>query len=161
IRLRGAGRSAGQLLPVRHLRGENLFNRDDGASAYRRTDDARRLRAVLSHGCRDRRGHGLYVLGCGQIMSDTRLNGIIRALESGKPAFTCFAKLDRQTAIEMTDSPYDGVVYEMEHNPYDVTALGDCLQYMLNRKAIAASGSVAPSVTPIARIPANGVEMNQ
>jgi 4-hydroxy-2-oxoheptanedioate aldolase len=94
-------------------------------------------------------------------MSATRLNGIIRALESGKTAFTCFAKLDRQTAVELTDSPYDGVVYEMEHNPYDVAALGDCLQYMLNRKAIAESGSVAPSVTPIARIPANGVEMNQ
>ena len=94
-------------------------------------------------------------------MADTRLNGIIRAWEAGKPAFTCFAKLDRQTAIEMTDAPYDGIVFEMEHNPYDVTALGDALQYMLNRKAIAASGSVAPSVTPIARIPANGVEMNQ
>ena len=49
----------------------------------------------------------------------------------------------------------------MEHNPYDVAALGDSLQYMLSRKAIAASGSVAPGVTPIARIPANGVEMNQ
>jgi 4-hydroxy-2-oxoheptanedioate aldolase len=94
-------------------------------------------------------------------MSDTRLNGIIRSFESGKAAYACFAKLDRQTAIELTDSPYDGVVYEMEHNPYDVTALGDCLQYMLNRKVIAASGSVAPSVTPIARIPANGAEMNQ
>ena len=61
----------------------------------------------------------------------------------------------------MTDAPYDGIVFEMEHNPYDVAALGDALQYMLNRKKIAESGSVAPSVTPIARIPANGVEMNQ
>lgn len=95
-------------------------------------------------------------------MSDVgRLNGIIKAWEAGKPAFTCFTKLDKQAAIEMTDAPYDGVVYEMEHNPYDITTLGDCLQYMLNRKAIAESGSVAPSVTPIARIPANGCEMNQ
>ena len=94
-------------------------------------------------------------------MTDTRLNGVIRAFESGKPAFTCFTKLDKQAAIEMTDAPYDGIVYEMEHNPYDVAALGDCLQYMLNRKAIAASGSIAPSVTPLARIPANGCEMNQ
>ena len=95
-------------------------------------------------------------------MTDTtRLNGIIRAFEQGKPAYTAFAKLDVQTAIEMTDAPYDGIVFEMEHNPYDVTALGHALQYMLNRKAIAQSGSVAPPVTPIARIPANGVEMNQ
>ena len=94
-------------------------------------------------------------------MSENRLNGVIRALESGKPAFTCFAKIDRQTAIELSDAPYDGIVYEMEHNPYDVTALGDALQYMLSRKAIAASASLAPGVTPLARIPANGAEMNQ
>ncbi len=94
-------------------------------------------------------------------MTETRLNGVIRAFEAGKAAYACFTKIDRQAAIEMTDAPYDGVVYEMEHNPYDVTALGDCLQYMLNRKTIAETGSVAPSVTPIARIPANGAEMNQ
>lgn len=91
----------------------------------------------------------------------TRLNGIIRAFESGKAAHLAFAKLDRQTAIEMSDAPYDGIVYEMEHNPYDVSALGDALQYMLSRKQIAESGSLAPKVTPIARIPANGAEMNQ
>lgn len=90
-----------------------------------------------------------------------RLNGIIRAWEAGKPAFATFAKLDRQSAAEMSDAPYDGIIYEMEHNPYDVTALGDALQYMLNRGQIATSGSLAPSVTPFARIPANGVEMNQ
>jgi 4-hydroxy-2-oxoheptanedioate aldolase len=94
-------------------------------------------------------------------MTGQRLNGIIGAWEAGKPAFTCFSKVDKLAAIEMTDAPYDGVVYEMEHNPYDVSALGDALQYMLNRKTIATTGSVAPSVTPLARIPANGVEMNQ
>ncbi|MDR5823604.1 aldolase/citrate lyase family protein [Caballeronia sp. LZ043] len=94
-------------------------------------------------------------------MSAARLNSIIRAFESGKPALTAFAKLDKQTAIEMSDAPYDGIVFEMEHNPYDVSALGDALQYMLNRKEIAMSGSLSPRVTPIARIPSNGVEMNQ
>ena len=94
-------------------------------------------------------------------MSNNRLNNIIRAFEEGKPAFAAFSKLDKQSAIEMSDSPYDGIVYEMEHNPYDVTALGDALQYMLNRKQIVESGSVAPKVTPLARIPANGIEMNQ
>ena len=94
-------------------------------------------------------------------MAAERLNGIIRAFEAGKPAFTCFTKVDKLTAQEMTDAPYDGVVFEMEHNPYDVAGLGDALQYMLNRKKIAETGSIAPSVTPIARIPANGAEMNQ
>jgi 4-hydroxy-2-oxoheptanedioate aldolase len=94
-------------------------------------------------------------------MSETRLNSVIRALESGKPAFAVFSKVDKQSALDMSEAPYDGVVFEMEHNPYDVAAFGDALQYMLNRKAIAESGSVATGVTPIARIPANGVEMNQ
>jgi 4-hydroxy-2-oxoheptanedioate aldolase len=94
-------------------------------------------------------------------MTDTRLNSIIRAFESGKPAFSAFSKVDKQSAIDMSDAPYDGIIFEMEHNPYDVSALGDALQYMLNRKQIATSGSLAPAVTPIARIPANGVEMNQ
>jgi hypothetical protein len=53
---------------------------------------------------------------------------------------------DRQAvAIDMSDAPYDGIVYEMEHNPYDVSALGDSLQYLLNRKQIAESGSLAPA----------------
>jgi 4-hydroxy-2-oxoheptanedioate aldolase len=94
-------------------------------------------------------------------MSNTRLNGIIRAWEQGKVAFTAFCKIDKQSAIDMSDAPYDGIVFEMEHNPYDVSALGDSLQYLLNRKQIATSGSLAPQVTPLARIPANGVEMNQ
>jgi 4-hydroxy-2-oxoheptanedioate aldolase len=94
-------------------------------------------------------------------MTDNRLNGIIKAWEAGKPAFTCFSKVDKLAAQDLSDAPYDGVVFEMEHNPYDVSALGDALQYMLNRKVIADSGSVAPPVTPIARIPANGAEMNQ
>jgi len=93
-------------------------------------------------------------------MADTRLNSVIRALEAGKPAFAAFTKLDKQSAIDMSDSPYDGLVFEMEHNPYDVAALGDAFQYLLNRKHIAENG-IAPQVTPIARIPANGVEMNQ
>jgi 4-hydroxy-2-oxoheptanedioate aldolase len=90
-----------------------------------------------------------------------RLNGIIRAWEAGEPAFSCFAPADKLVAAEMADAPYDGIVFEMEHNPYDVAALADALQYMLNRRRIAESGSIAPSVTPLARIPANGAEMNQ
>jgi len=94
-------------------------------------------------------------------MTTTRLNSIIRAFEAGKPAFAAFSKVDRQSAIDMSEAPYDGVVFEMEHNPYDVSALGDAMQYLLNRKAIAESASIATGITPLARIPANGVEMNQ
>ena len=93
-------------------------------------------------------------------MSD-RLNGVIRAWEQGKPAFSCFAKSDKQSAIDLSDSPYDALVFEMEHNPFDMAALGDALQYLLNRKQIHAAASLAPAVTPLVRIPSNGVEMNQ
>ncbi len=90
-----------------------------------------------------------------------RLNGIIRALESGKPSFTLFAPCEVETAVELQGSKYDGIVFEGEHRGWDIKALRDSMQFLLNRGLIAKSGSVAPSVTPTARIPANGVEMNQ
>ena len=90
-----------------------------------------------------------------------RLNNIIRAWEEGRPAFGSFANANRQTAIEFSTSPYDGVVFEMEHGSWDPSELQDSLQYMLNRKQIHTAASLAPALTPIVRIPANGVEMNQ
>jgi 4-hydroxy-2-oxoheptanedioate aldolase len=91
----------------------------------------------------------------------SRLNGIIKALESGGCAFALFAPMENESAATLQNAPYDGVVFEGEHRGWDVRALRDSLQYLLNRRQIAASGSVAPAVTPGARIPANGVEMNQ
>ena len=49
-----------------------------------------------------------------------RLNGAIRALEQGKPAFTAFAAPEINTAQALGAAAYDGVVFEMEHNPYDI-----------------------------------------
>ena len=90
-----------------------------------------------------------------------RLNGIIKALESGKHAHVCFAQPDPDSAIALSQSNYDGVVYELEHNPWDITNLKAGLQWMLNRGQILKSGTLAPQVTPIVRIPPNGNEMNQ
>jgi 4-hydroxy-2-oxoheptanedioate aldolase len=95
-------------------------------------------------------------------MSDTqRLNGIIKVLEEGGKAYTAFSTPDVQTAIDMSTAPYDGVVFECEHNAWDARGLRDCLQYMINRRQVATSASLAPQVTPIVRIPPNGNEMNQ
>jgi 4-hydroxy-2-oxoheptanedioate aldolase len=95
-------------------------------------------------------------------MSDLpRLNGIIRALESGGPAFAQFAPMEIESAVQMQAAPYDAVVFEGEHRGWDVSALRNGLQYLLNRRQIVTAGSVAPAITPLARIPANGVEMNQ
>ena len=90
-----------------------------------------------------------------------RLNTIIRAWEEGRPAFASFAHADPQTAIEFSSAPYDGIIFEMEHNPFDGHGLQDALQYLLNRKQIFTAGSLAPAVTPIVRVPVNGVERNQ
>jgi 4-hydroxy-2-oxoheptanedioate aldolase len=94
-------------------------------------------------------------------MSIPRLNGIIKALEAGKNTFVCFSPADTGAAQAVTTEKYDGVVFEMEHGAYDIKALRDSLQYMLNRQQIVASGTLAPAVTPMVRIPPNGAEMNQ
>ena len=90
-----------------------------------------------------------------------RLNGAIRALEQNKPAFTTFCPPEVDMAQVINGAAYDAVVFEMEHNPYDIQSLRHCLQYMLDRKQIVKAGNIAPAVTPLVRIPVNGGEMNQ
>ncbi len=90
-----------------------------------------------------------------------RLNSVIRALEQGQIPVTTFSPPSVESAIALATTTYDGVVFEAEHNPYDIGTLRDCLQYLLNRKQIAERGSLSPAVTPLIRIPANGGEMNQ
>src|SRR5215813_9211154 len=90
-----------------------------------------------------------------------RLNPAIRALESGKPAFVTFSPAEIGASQAIAAAPYDGVVFEMEHGPYDIRALRDCMQYMLDRAQILKSGSLAPAVAPMVRIPPNGGELNQ
>jgi len=90
-----------------------------------------------------------------------RLNNIIRALEQGQHALTCFTPAEVDSALAMSVSKFDGCVFEMEHQPWDGKTLRDCLQYMLNRAQIAKSGSIVPAVTPLVRVPVNGIEMAQ
>src|ERR1700674_5118893 len=97
----------------------------------------------------------------GKMAELPRLNNGIRAFEAGKPAFTSFAQAEVETAIAMSTSKFDGLVYEMEHNFWDGRALRDAMQYMLNRRQIAQGGTLAPAVTPMVRIPPNGGEHNQ
>jgi 4-hydroxy-2-oxoheptanedioate aldolase len=93
--------------------------------------------------------------------TNIRFNRVIAALESGRPAFATFAAPEISLAQSINAAPYDGVAFEMEHYPYDIHALRDCLQYMLDRRQILDSGTLAPAVTPLVRVPANGGEMNQ
>lgn len=90
-----------------------------------------------------------------------RLNPVIRALESGQPTFVTFSPTEIGQAQAIGDADYDAVVFEMEHGPYDIRAMRDCMQYMLNRRQILTSGSLAPAVAPFVRIPPNGGEHSQ
>lgn len=94
-------------------------------------------------------------------MATGRLNTMIAALEQGRHVFMAFAKAEREEAMAIGASGLDAVMFEMEHGAFDSANLRDALQYLLNRRRIVEGGSLAPSVTPIVRIPANGREMNQ
>ena len=86
-----------------------------------------------------------------------RLNVITKALDAGQVVFIGSGPVDGQGA---NPAPYDGVLFEMEHGMYDITELNNGLRSMLDRKQIANSGSIAPAVTPIVRIPPNAGETN-
>src|SRR6266852_3534156 len=90
-----------------------------------------------------------------------RLNGAIRALAAGQPAFVTFSPAEIGAAQAVGAAPYDAVVFEMEHSPYDIRTLRDCMQYMLDRAQIVRSDSLAAAVAPMVRIPPNGGELNQ
>ena len=86
---------------------------------------------------------------------------MISALEKGQHCFTSFSPPDISNAVAFATAPYDGIVFEMEHNPWDPLVLRDLLQYMLNRGQIVESGSLTPCVNPMVRVPSNGNEMAQ
>src|SRR5438128_924778 len=130
----------------------------------RRSTAGRRRRAGAAPALRSRRSECPAAAvaeaepAVGSMADAGRLNNIIRAWEQGRPAFAAFAHADQQTAIESSAAPYDGIIFEMEHNPFDVQGLQDSLQYLLDRKQIFTAGSLAPAVTPIVRVPDNGGE---
>lgn len=91
----------------------------------------------------------------------SRLNRVVATLEAGQRAFAAFASADPAAAVEFSTSAYDALVFETEHKPWDIAALRDSFQYLLNRKQIFEAETVAPAITPIVRIPPNGSEKAQ
>src|ERR1700730_543045 len=89
-----------------------------------------------------------------------RLNNVIRALETGEIPITVFAPPTVDNAVALSVASYDGLIFEAEHNAYDIKDLRDCLQYMLNRRQIVEGRTLSPAVTPITGLPANVAEMN-
>ena len=90
-----------------------------------------------------------------------RLNGVIKALQSGETAFVAFTPVDIESAVAMGGSKLDGVAFEMEHGPLDFPGLRQALQFMLDRRQIIERATLSPAVTPMVRVPPNGNEKNQ
>jgi 4-hydroxy-2-oxoheptanedioate aldolase len=91
-----------------------------------------------------------------------RLNGVIRALQTGRRiAFTSFIQAEVESAVAFAQSSNDGVVFELEHTPWDIHALRESMQFLLLRERIAKAQSIACQMTPLVRIPPSGSEMNQ
>ena len=85
-----------------------------------------------------------------------RLNGIIKTTDEGMPAFIASASVGDIGSVQAAAAgPFDGVLFDMEHSPYDIRGLADSLQWLLDPRQIVQRGSVAPKVTPIVRIPPN------
>jgi 4-hydroxy-2-oxoheptanedioate aldolase len=90
-----------------------------------------------------------------------RLNKVIGALGEDRHVFAAFSAADPGVAVELSAVGYDSLLFETEHKPWDVLALRDSFQYLLNRRQIFTADSLAPTVTPLVRIPPNGGEMSQ
>lgn len=92
---------------------------------------------------------------------NAKLNGIIERFERGERVFATFASPDPAAAIALRGTDYDAVIFEAEHKPWDAPELRDAMQYLLDRRQINEAETLAPSITPIVRIPPNGKERSQ
>lgn len=87
-----------------------------------------------------------------------RLNKLIPTLQEGKAIFGNFVLAGAVgPAKQASGSGWDFVIFEMK---YSGPELEQSLQFLLDRRQILAQGSLAPPIVPMARIPANGQEMN-
>lgn len=91
----------------------------------------------------------------------SRLNRVIDLLERGETVFGGFLAPETGAAVSVRDVDYDMVLFEAEHKPWDAPTLKDALQYLLDRRQIFNAETVAPAMTPLVRIPANGGERSQ
>jgi len=95
--------------------------------------------------------------------SNLRYSKVIELLEQDKPVFCSGlvwnGNLDDLTFI--SDSEYDMVIIEMEHQGFSFNDLRVSLQFLLNRRRLANKGDVQADLVPLVRIPPNLRERNQ
>ena len=96
-----------------------------------------------------------------------RVSELVRLLDRDKAVFGQFvnfagvgnAPLD--AISHAGNQNIDLVMYDLEHSPFDVTALQTYMQFLLDPGAIAEAGQVRASKTVIVRIPAYGRELDK
>jgi 4-hydroxy-2-oxoheptanedioate aldolase len=91
----------------------------------------------------------------------TRLNRVIDLLARGETVFGGFVAPDPGAAFAAREVRYDTVMFEAEHKPWDAPMLKDAFQYLIDRRQVFGGETIAPAITPLVRIPANGGERSQ
>jgi 4-hydroxy-2-oxoheptanedioate aldolase len=90
----------------------------------------------------------------------TRLSRVIDLLEGREAVFGIISG-DRSlnNARSLARSSLDFIIIDMEHGPWNPETLRIFLLGMTDRQRTAANGHVQMAVTPLVRVPQNGVEM--
>jgi 4-hydroxy-2-oxoheptanedioate aldolase len=90
----------------------------------------------------------------------TRLSRVIDLLEGREAVFGIISG-DRSlnNARSLARSSLDFIIIDMEHGPWNPETLRTFLLGMTDRQRTAANGHVQMAVTPLVRVPQNGVEM--
>ena len=94
-----------------------------------------------------------------------RVSQLARLLDAGTIVFGNFANfggignapIDAMT--HSADANIDVVMYDLEHNPFDVEDMRTYMQFLLDPGALVEAGGMSVSKTVIARIPAYGREL--
>ena len=92
-----------------------------------------------------------------------RYNKVIDLLEAGNTVFASGLIWNGNVddVMFVSDSDYDMVMIEMEHEGFNFDSLKLSLQFLLNRKRISEKSSVQADIVPLVRIPPNARELSQ
>ena len=85
--------------------------------------------------------------------------GLVRLLDEDKVAFGLTVDARANPVALAANDDIDFVFFDMEHGPYDVSALRTWMQWLMDPGTIAAAGSALAGKAVIVRIPATGREL--